>query len=381
MNNDFEIAIVGGGIMGLSIAYNLAKLGVTNTVVLEKSYLASGASGRNGGGIRQQWTTKTNIELMKQSMDRCDSFAGELGVNVWLRQGGYLFLARSQAHVDKLEKSVKLQRDAGLPTRLEKGSYAKKIVPGINTNGVLACAYNPTDGVIFPWPFLWGYSEKYCELGGEVRLRCEVTRIERKSEGFALDTTSGKVNCKRLINACGAWSPEIAALLHVDLPTHPIRHQICSSEPLKACLEPLVSDLQAGLYFSQSMRGEIVGGINLKDEPHTTEMKSSLSFLREYARALTRVMPGYQSLKVLRQWSGPYDHSPDGNPILGEHPDCKDFFLCNGFVGHGFMMAPIVGELYAKHLAKSETHQIFSDFRYARFSENSSVALETFNIG
>lgn len=222
----------------------------------------------------------------------------------------------------------------------------KHLVPQLSTDGVLAACYNPTDGILFPWPFLWGYAERAVGMGARLFTQMPVTAIERGTGDFLVHTRRGQVQCSRVINAAGAWSPEIARMLGVELPTYLVRHEICSSEPLKPFLTPMVSDLGSGLYFSQSMRGEIVGGISLPDEPHTLEMKSSLRFTRAYARQLLELMPILGDVKILRQWSGPYDKSPDGQPILGYPAEVPGFYLACGFVSHGFMMAPILGKLY-----------------------------------
>ena len=172
-------------------------------------------------------------------------------------------------------------------------------------------------------------------------------------------------------------------MIDVELPTYPIRHEICSSEPLKPFLKPMVSELRSGLYFSQSMRGEIVGGVTIPGHEPSYAMGSTLEFLSTYARRLVRLMPILGEIKILRQWAGPYDQSPDGNPILGTPPGHPDFFLACGFVGHGFMMAPIVGKLYAEWLTGNPPHEIFDRYTLGRFASGngSSDPREDFNIG
>lgn len=373
--------IIGGGVIGLSIAYNLCLRGLTDVVIVEADYLAFGASGRNGGGIRQQWGTELNTRLMQESVELCNRFAHELGVNVWFRQGGYLFLAREEEQVARLEHTTALQKRCGLPTRMMNLSQVQDLVPQLTTRGVLAACYNPTDGILFPWPFLWGYAEKAVALGAKLFTQTPVTNIERGAGDFLIHTHRGTIQCGRVINAAGAWSAQIAAMLDVELPTHPVRHEICSSEPLKPFLTPMVSDLGSGLYFSQSMRGELVGGISLPDEPHTLEMKSSMRFTRTFARQLLSLMPILGDVKILRQWSGPYDKSPDGQPILGCPDAVPGFYLACGFVGHGFMMAPILGKLYAAWLTGDNPHELFTRFTLGRFLDRDSLEVEDFNIG
>src|SRR5580698_11170020 len=145
-----DVVIVGAGIMGLSIAYHLAARGTTRVTVIDRGYLCGGASGRNGGGIRAQWSSEANVRLMLESIRMCREFAAEMKINVWLRQGGYLFLARTAAVRAELEKSVALQNECGLETRMLSAEQARRIVPELDVAGVLAASYNPDDGVVFP---------------------------------------------------------------------------------------------------------------------------------------------------------------------------------------------------------------------------------------
>jgi len=370
VKQECDVFVVGAGIMGLSIAYHLAKRGARDVVVADRGYLAAGASGRNGGGIRMQWSTETNVKLMRESVELCKRFAGELGVNVWLRQGGYLFLASDAAERARMEKNVALQNRFGVPTRMLTPSEALAIVPELDASQFECACYNPRDGIIFPWPFLWGYANQAAARGVEIHTFTDVTAIAREGDGFVVETTRGRTRAKRVVNAAGAWSPEVARLVGVELPNRPHRHEILSTEPLKPFLGPMVSVLKSGLYFSQSMRGEIVTGITVEDDDDgSVKMGSRLRFLTTLGREIVRVMPRLASIKVLRQWAGPYDVSPDGNPIVGEAPSVPGFYLACGFVGHGFMMAPVVGKYYGEWLAGGDRHEFFDRWRLSRFAE------------
>ncbi len=377
-----EVVVIGAGVMGLSIAYNLAARGLTDIVVFERGYLAEGASGRNGGGVRQQWSTELNVRLMQESVELCRGFAVELGVNVWFRQGGYLFLARSRSEVARLERNAAMQARLGLPTRMLSPDGALEVVPELDLTGVLAAAFNPSDGILFPWPFLWGYAQRAAAMGVRIYTSTAVRGIEREAGGYAVASAAGTVRARRVIVAVGAWSPEVARMVGVEVPTYPIRHEICSSEPLKPFLGPLVSELDSGLYFSQSMRGEIVGGVSLPPQI-TYSTASTLRFLTTYARRLYRLVPRLGDVKVLRAWAGAYDMSPDGNPILGCPPDAPELYLCCGFVGHGFMMAPAVGVHYAEWLTGGPRHDMFERFRLDRptGADAAGEEREDFNIG
>jgi sarcosine oxidase, subunit beta len=382
MRDRADVVVVGAGIMGLSIAYHLAMLGVKDVLVLDKSYLCGGASGRNGGGVRAQWSSEANVTLMQDSIRMCREFATRMKINVWFRQGGYLFLARTPAIRSSLEKSVALQNANGLPTRMLSPQEARRIVPELDVTGVEAASYNPDDGVVFPWPFVWGYAQAARKLGVEVATWQEVVGFETTGSridgvrvrpcgkpGESASAASTVIRTNKVVNAAGAWSPEVSRLLGVELPNKPHRHEICSTEPLKPWLKPLVADLSDGLYFSQSTRGEIVGGIGNAYVAPGLDQESSHAFLGKYARALVRSCPILGRVKVLRQWAGCYDLTPDANPIVGPVDAVENFFQASGFMGHGFMMAPVIGKLLAQVIAEGPAVPLFDRWNLRRFAE------------
>ena len=375
-----DVVIVGGGIMGLGLAYELCRRGRRDVVVLERSYLNAGASGRNGGGVRAQWSTPTMVRLGMRSLEIFSAFAAEMGVNVWFRRGGYLFLAPDGGHAHRLEQNLRVQRDLGMRTRLLTPAEAVEVVPQLDAKRFVAASWNPDDGVVFPWPFLWGYAARAEALGAKVRTFCPVTGLElAKGRVRAVETPHGRVECEAVVNAAGAWSGEVARLAGVTLPSHPVRHEILVTEPLKPWLGPLVSALGSGLYFSQSQRGEIVGGIGDPGEPPGMNSRSTLRFLVRFARALTELVPITRPLRVMRQWAGAYDVTPDNGPILGA-AGAENFLQLSGFVGHGFMMAPAVVERMADWMTGRGKDEIFERFVADRFSRGEAVR-EDFIIG
>jgi sarcosine oxidase subunit beta len=377
-----DIVIVGGGIMGLATAYELALRSKQSIVVLDQTYLCGGASGRNGGGVRAQWSSEENIRLMKESIEICRDFATKMRINVWFRQGGYLFLARSDKRARELAHSVELQKAHGVPSRMIEPADAKRIVPDLDADRIVAASYNPDDGVVFPWPFVWGYARAAEEQGVDVHTFTTVTGLETRGRAIAgVVTDRGVIRTELVLNATGAWSPRIAKMVGVDLPNHPHRHEICSTEPLKPFLRPLVADLASGLYFSQSMRGEIVGGISNAKVPEGLDQGSSLRFLGLYARALSRTIPILGGVRVLRQWAGAYDITPDGAPIVGPVDEIDGFWQLCGFMGHGFMMAPIMARLVAQRLTgKDVERELFEKWNLRRYREGKLLS-ETMILG
>jgi sarcosine oxidase subunit beta len=318
-----------------------------------------------------------NVRLMQESTELCARFAEEMGINVWMRRGGYLFLARTQAAADRLARNVALQNRCDLPTRLISPADAREIVPELDVTPFVAACYNPTDAIVFPWPFLWGYAHAAARRGVRIRAHTPVTAIDRRGDDFVLSTPAGPIVAGRIVCAAGAWSPVVAQMAGGALPDRPVRHEILSTEPLKPFLKPMVSEIESGLYVSQSLRGELVGGVSMPSEPNPdreVRLGARLAFLTRMARGLTELMPRLGHVKVVRQWAGPYDVSPDGNPIVGELPGVPGFFVVCGFGGHGFMMAPVVARHYAAFLRGQPPHPFFDAWRVSRFAGGTAPA-------
>jgi sarcosine oxidase subunit beta len=388
---ELDLLIIGGGAMGLSLAYSLARhypKAAKRVAVVERHYLVFGASGRNGGGVRMQWGDAGNVALMRESIEIIRGLAQELDINLWFRQGGYLFLARTESGERRLHRNVAIHEQVGVGTRLLAPREALELVPQLDVSEVRVAAYNHEDGVVFPWPFVWGWASQAAARGVVIRTHTGVEALEPLAGGGyrARLSTGEQVRAARVVNATGAWSVGINRALGIELPNHPHRHEILSSEPLKPFLNPLVVDLETGLYFSQSTRGEIVTGITLPDPPglpaaREVELGSSLRFLSNVARALTRVLPLARHLGPLRQWSGPYDISPDGDAMVGPSPDHPDLIQVCGFTGHGFMMAPAVGRLLARWLVTGESHPMLERWDPCRFRDGQPRRREDMIIG
>ena len=377
----YDVVVIGGGAIGLSVAHHLANLGITDVLVLDRDSLVKGATGRNGGGIRAQWTTEENIVLAKRSLKAFDRFASETGHNVFLRRGGYLFLTRREEQLAQMREAAAFQNRHGVRTKVIDVERAERIVPGLDTTGCVGATFNPDDAIIFPWPLVWGWKEAAEKRGVEV---CTFTQVKglRTSGGRVthVETSRGTIACDWVVNGAGAWAKQCAAMAGVALPNRPERHEILVSEPLKPFLDPMVVDLSTGYYVSQDMRGELVGGLGGHHE-ESLDWGSSLEFLREFARQTVRLMPRLGDVKVLRQWAGSYDVTPDRKPIMGVAADGPDNLVqASGFSGHGMMISPMVGLLSAQLIAGKKPDMDLRPFRLERFAEG-DLHLETMVIG
>jgi glycine/D-amino acid oxidase-like deaminating enzyme len=374
-----RVVIVGGGILGLSLAYQLCRTGWKDVVVCEKLGLNAGASGRCGGGIRAQWSTESNTELMLESQRLFETFTERLGINIWFRQGGYLFLAKSDEQVSTLEKNVALQNRCGVASKILDRRRIKEMVPDIRLGEFQAGSYHAKDGVCFPFPVLWGYAAAAKELGAKILTRTEVTGIETRSGRITKVIANGvEIETDLVVNACGAWAPEIGKLLGVSLPNKREKHEAIVTEPLKAFLDPCLVPMDSGMYVAQTMRGEIYGCVGRQTEDLDT--KATFGFIRKISRLLTELIPKLGDVKLLRQWGGYYDITPDTNPILGPVKGIEGFIQFHGFMGHGFMMAPAMARIMADFLVRDRAHPIIEKCRLERF-ESGSLEPESMIIG
>ena len=338
----YRVAIVGAGIVGLFTAYHIARAGGGPVVVVDRGFLSAGASGRNGGGVRQQWETAATVRLAREAVAAYRRFGTDFGYNIWFRQTGYLFLAENAEEFERLRAVQRVVAAEGLPAEVVPTERVGRYATGLATDGIAGATFLRSDGTLYPFPAVWGVYEAAQRLGVEVLLGTEVLSVRREGgRVVGLSTTGGDLDAEVVVNAAGGWSAEVSRRAGLDSPNVPTRHEILATEPLKPFLDPMVVRLSDGLYFSQTMRGEIVGGLTMQHRPGVTAgMPSSVAFLRAMARALTGLLPALRSVGVLRAWSGFYDDTPDGLPVIGEDPRLKGFVHANGFGGHGFMLAP-----------------------------------------
>jgi glycine/D-amino acid oxidase-like deaminating enzyme len=340
--NSYRTVVVGAGIVGLFTAYHLARSGGGPVLVIDRGFLSSGASGRNGGGVRQQWETRGTVRLARESVEAYRRFGREFGFNIWFRQTGYLFLAENDAELARLRTVHTLVASEGLASKVLDAAAVAQFVDGIAPGAVVGGTYLESDGTLYPFPAVWGVYEAARSLGVEVAFGVEALGVEvRNGRVAGLLTSQGPVTTTTVVNAAGGWSGDLSRRSGLEVPNVATRHEILATESLKPFLDPMVVRVSDGLYFSQSMRGEIIGGLTLPHRPGTSRgTGSSPAFLSAMARALVGLVPRLGAVGVLRAWSGFYDDTPDGFPVIGEDPRLPGFVHGNGFGGHGFMLAP-----------------------------------------
>ncbi len=381
-----DAVIIGAGINGLATAYELGKLGLKNIVVVEKSYIGSGSTGRCGGGIRQQWTTRENIRLAQESVRMYEDMSAMLGYQVFFRQGGYLMITETEKDLPALKKAVELQNQCNVPTEFLQPEDCLRIVPDLNISNLKGATFCPKDGTAYPFAVVWGYAKACHKMGVKIFIRTELTGINTDEGRIrGVETDRGPISTPILINCAGPWSRHIAAQVGVSLPNRQERHEIMVSESMKPFLDPMVISITNGIYFSQSMRGEIVGGIGDPAEPHWTrpeqfDTRSQLRFAVRFAKALTGYYPRASRVRMMRQWAGMYDVTPDHRPILGGVDGLDGYYHICGFSGHGFMLGPVTGQRMARHITTGQPDDIITSLSLDRF-EKGEIQADAFVVG
>lgn len=339
-----RVAVIGAGIAGLAVAYFLAKEGA-KVEVFEQKFLLHGASGRNSGGLTAQFEDGELIKLALRSEELYDKLQSEIGFNFLLRRDGYLKLFRREEEL----REVNLQRRFGLKVKLLQAEEVREILPDINTNAFRFASYYPRGGVVFPWAVIWGLAKGCRELGVEVYdfKKADVVVEDGRVRGVNIGEFH---EADVVVNSAGAWSKEINERLGLRDDRVVVREEICVTESIKPYIDPYIFHVSDGLFLSQSMRGEIVGGIVGKPN-HS--MSSSLDFLIRYAKLATNLVPKLRGLAVLRQWAGIYDEGINGRPVVG-FSKIQGLYQLNGFGRKGMSIALACAERAAEEILKSE---------------------------
>ncbi|MGY5046379.1 NAD(P)/FAD-dependent oxidoreductase [Streptomyces sp. 900105755] len=347
MNLRAQVVIIGGGVMGTSIACHLARAGVRDVVLVERDELAAGSTSKAAGGVRAQFSDELNIQLGARSLEAFARFGAETGYDIGLHRVGYLFLLSTPEEVASFEAGVRLQNHLGVPSRMLTPKEAARLSPLITTDGLLAAAYSPDDGHCTPESVVHGYAATARAHGARVLRHTEVTGIERDGACVtAVHTSLGRIATETVICAAGAWSRAVGAMAGVDLPVQPLRRQIAVTEPVRALPPtlPMTIDFTTSLYFHAEGPGLLLGMSDPDERPGFATDTHDRWIPRLYA-AMERRAPALLDLRRTGGWAGLYENTPDHNALIGEAPAVSRFLYATGFSGHGFLQAPAVGEV------------------------------------
>lgn len=365
-----DAVIIGGGITGCSTAYHLARLGLKNVAVVERGHLTSGATGRCGAGFRHQWSTEANCLLAKHAIARLMTLADELDFpgGLEIKLGGYLILAATADLAVQLRENVALQNRLGIDSRWVSPEEAREIAPLLNTRGIVGAAFCARDGHANPFLTTLAYARAAERLGGEIYPHTVVRDIKVAGRLKTVSTSRETFQTPVVVDAAGGEAASITAMVGAGLPVYPYRHQILVTEPLEAALTPMILSFHHHLYCQQTPHGSFIMGLGDPNEPPGLNINPGWRFLREMAQKVTSLLPALAQVHVVRQWAGLYDMSPDSQPVLDELPQVEGFYVAAGFSGHGFMIAPLTGELMAQLILGCPSTLPMDMFRLSRFA-------------
>jgi sarcosine oxidase, subunit beta len=374
MTETADVAIIGGGISGCAIAYSLARQGCKKIVVFEKGYLTSGTTGRCAGGIRQQFGTETSCVLARDSLRSFAGLGEELDFDIEFYQGGYLLLAYTEKEHLQFQKNVALQRRLGIDSRCLSPAEAAKIVPGMNVEGVLGATFCPSDGQANPFKTTFAYAAAARRLGVRILPFTEVREI-RKGKGKiqAVITNQGRWATPVVVNAAGPYSGIVGRMAGVELPVYSKRQQFMATEPVADLCKLFVIAFSRQVSFIQTPHGSILMGGGDPQEPPSFNFNASWQYPVGFARKVVAMMPMLKGVRIVRQWAGLYNITPDAQPIYGPHPEVKGFFMAIGFSGHGFMLGPITGKLTAEWILNGKPSLPVAELDVGRFERGETI--------
>jgi sarcosine oxidase subunit beta len=364
-----EVVIVGGGIMGTSTAYYLARQGATDVIILERDLLAQATTGLSVGGIRQQFSHPANIRLSQYSVRVFENFKEEFGADIFFRKAGYLFLAQKEKTWSDFLSSVKTQREMNVPVEVLNPEEIKRRWPYLRVDDLEGGTFGPEDGYADPYLAAMGFADKARRLGVRIEEKTEVIGIRVKDGRIeGVETSRGLITARVVVNVAGPWAGEVARMAGLDLPLKPFRRQVFATSPFAAVPKPvpMVIDQDPTFYF----RGEepnIIMGMSDPGEPSSFNTNVDRDFMERVSEAAVHRAPVLEKAEIIRGWGGLYTITPDDNPIIGAAPGFEGFFSAVGFSGHGFQHAPAVGLIMSDLILSGRSSFDLKPFAYDRF--------------
>lgn len=369
-----EVAVIGGGIMGASIAFHLAEAGVRDVLVLERSSLGSGSSAKPLGGVRATFSDANNVLLGHRSLAAFETFEARFGTPIGLHQVGYLFLCRTEAELAAVEDSVRLQNSLGCNSRMVSPAEAYEINPLLDPDCLLGASFSPRDGYAEPAQVVAGYAAAATRLGATFAEFTEVFDLATDVDGtHRITTQRGGIRANAIVIAAGAWSTWLGAKVGVHLPVEGVRRQIgfTPQQPTSHPTVPFTLDLSTTLYFHNYRNGLLLGISNPDEEPGMCR-EFSYGWTRAFDDAARIVAPSLAGQPLVGGWAGLYENTPDHNAMIGK-ADVPGVFYATGFSGHGFLQGPAVGELVRDLYLGREPFMDPAPFSANRFSDQGSL--------
>ncbi|MFW5943495.1 MAG: FAD-dependent oxidoreductase [bacterium] len=378
LKDRYDVVIIGGGAHGLACAYYLAREhGITDVAVLEKRYIGSGGSGRNTAIIRSNYLTPEGVQFYDESVRLYEQMSAEFEFNVMFSQRGHLTLAHSDGALRTMRRRAQVNQLQGVDSRVIGPDDIERLCPWLDLSEearfpILGALYHPPGGIIRHDAVVWGYAHQAHRRGVHIQQLTTATDIVvEKGRVTGVVTDRGTIQTGTVLNATAGWCSTIAAMAGVQLPVTTFPLQACVTEPLKPFLDVIVVSGSLHVYVSQTDRGELVMGAAV-DPFASYSMKGSLSFVENVAGHMLELFPSLHHVRVLRQWAGLCDMTPDFSPIMGLTP-VEGFLVDVGWGTYGFKASPISGKMMAELIATGRTPDLIRPFRLSRFVEGDLV--------
>jgi sarcosine oxidase, subunit beta len=378
LRDRYDVVIVGAGVHGLATAYYLAsRWGITDVAVIDKGYIGGGGSGRNTAIVRSNYLTPEGVAFYDRSVKLYEQLAAELNFNVMFSQRGHLTLAHNDSSLRTMRWRAEVNKLQGVDSEVIGPDEIARLVPFMDASEhtrypILGALYHPPGGTIRHDAVNWGYARGADAMGVEIHQQTELLGIDVVDGAVVGVTTSrGHISTPVVVNCTAGWSSLVSAMAGVALPisTHPLEAAV--TEPVKPFLGTVVVSGTLHVYVSQTDRGELVFGAST-DSVASYSMRGSLAFCEELAGHVLELMPSLAKLRVLRQWAGLCDMTPDFSPVMGVTP-VKGFLVDVGWGTYGFKAGPVAGEAMAELVATGRTPEIIDAFDLARFPEGRLV--------
>ena len=374
-----DVVIIGGGIVGSSVAYHLVAAGCKSVLVIERETAqGKGSTGKSMGGVRAQFSAPVNIQMSLYSIPFYASFEDRLGHPCDYRPQGYLFCATNEKHMAYLRANYEKQVAMGLKNvRIVAGDEIRSMFPQLRGDDIVGGSFCSTDGFVDPYSVMIGFMTWAADHGATLWKNATVSGISRSKGSFQVLTSRDTVSTRTVVNCCGAWAAGIARMVGIELPVEPLRRMLVPTEPFDEFphTAPMIIDMSTGFHFRPESRGFLLAW-NDPEEMPGYKMDFEPSFIEKIlTRAADRV-PAFENVAVnpKRAWAGLYEMTPDHHPILGESPDVPGYFFANGFSGHGVMHSPATGKILSDLILTGKTELIDASLlNFARFAEGRTI--------
>jgi len=378
VKSHYHVVIIGAGVHGLSVAYHLAKRGITDVAVLDRTYVGGGNSGRNTQIIRANQRTAENVVFYDEALRGWERLSQEVNFNMLIDQVGLTTLGHTDFSLERLRLRAEVNKAVGVESMMIGKERLQELFPFLDLSDrprlpILGALYHPRGGVIRHDAVVWGYASAADGMGIDIHPHTKVGAIRVKDDQVTgVSAVGQEISCDYVVNATAGWCSTIAEMVGVRLPIITVPLQACVTEPMKPIMTGVIMSGDLAAYFYQTDRGEFVMGAEI--DPYTSySYRTTLPTLEAMASAVVEIMPCLANVNVLRNWAGICDITPDFSPIMCESPEVKGFILDCGWGTYGFKTAPAAGYNVAELIRTGEPPDTIKPFSITRFYENRPV--------